>query len=74
MNLHHYLRQQAIDQFYQMLDCLVISPFLGWVRYFDLGKKKTLDLNDVPFLDDSESLHGITPKAAFGSMHSRPES
>ncbi|ONM55366.1 putative non-intrinsic ABC protein 5, partial [Zea mays] len=28
----------------------------------DLGKRKTLDLHDVPFLDDSDSVHGITPK------------
>jgi hypothetical protein len=28
----------------------------------DLGKRKALDLNDVPFLDDSDSVHGITPK------------
>ncbi|KAL6615056.1 hypothetical protein ACP70R_037326 [Stipagrostis hirtigluma subsp. patula] len=27
----------------------------------DLGKRKTLDLNDVPFLDDNDSVHGITP-------------
>ena len=28
----------------------------------DLGKRKTLDLNDVPFLDDCDSVHGIIPK------------
>ncbi|CAL5066979.1 unnamed protein product [Urochloa decumbens] len=28
----------------------------------DLGKRKTLDLNDVPLLDDSDSVHGIVPK------------
>ncbi|XP_062186348.1 ABC transporter C family member 3-like [Phragmites australis] len=28
----------------------------------DLGKRKTLDLNDVPFLDDCDSVHGIVPK------------
>ncbi|KAF7017979.1 hypothetical protein CFC21_031330 [Triticum aestivum] len=28
----------------------------------DLGRKKTLDLDDVPFLDDSDSVHGILPK------------
>ncbi|GJN24563.1 hypothetical protein PR202_gb12312 [Eleusine coracana subsp. coracana] len=28
----------------------------------DLGKRKALDLDDVPFLDDSDSVHGISPK------------
>jgi hypothetical protein len=28
----------------------------------ELGKRKTLDLNDVPSLDDIDSVHGITPK------------
>lgn len=28
----------------------------------DLGKRKSLDLNDVPFLDDDDSVHGISPK------------
>ena len=28
----------------------------------DLGKRKTLDLDDVPFLDDRDSVHGIVPK------------
>jgi ABC-type multidrug transport system fused ATPase/permease subunit len=28
----------------------------------DLGKRKTLDLSDVPFLDDSDSFHGVVPK------------
>ncbi|RLN33979.1 ABC transporter C family member 3 [Panicum miliaceum] len=28
----------------------------------DLGKRKTLDLDDVPFLDDGDSVHGIVPK------------
>ncbi|GJN24564.1 hypothetical protein PR202_gb12313 [Eleusine coracana subsp. coracana] len=27
----------------------------------DLGKRKALDLDDVPFLDDSDSVHGISP-------------
>jgi ABC-type multidrug transport system fused ATPase/permease subunit len=28
----------------------------------DLGKRKTLDLSDVPLLDDSDSVNGIVPK------------
>jgi hypothetical protein len=38
----------------------------------DLGKRKALDLNDVPFLDDSDSVHGITPKfkSKIGSISS----
>jgi hypothetical protein len=27
----------------------------------DLGKRKTLDLDDVPLLDDSDSVHGMVP-------------
>ncbi|XBJ26268.1 hypothetical protein VPH35_003731 [Triticum aestivum] len=27
----------------------------------DLGRKKTLDLDDVPFLDDRDSVHGVLP-------------
>jgi hypothetical protein len=27
----------------------------------DIGKRKTLDLSDLPFLDDSNSVHGIFP-------------
>jgi hypothetical protein len=32
-----------------------MSPLL------DIGKRKTLDLSDLPFLDDSDSVHGIFP-------------
>lgn len=28
----------------------------------DLGRRKTLDLDDVPFLDDNDSVHGVLPK------------
>ena len=27
----------------------------------DLGRRKTLDLDDVPLLDDNDSVHGILP-------------
>ncbi|KAK1697946.1 hypothetical protein QYE76_014643 [Lolium multiflorum] len=27
----------------------------------DLGRRKTLDLDDVPFLDDNDSVHGVLP-------------
>ncbi|KAM0824195.1 hypothetical protein ACQ4PT_070390 [Festuca glaucescens] len=38
----------------------------------DLGRRKTLDLDDVPFLDDNDSVHGVLPnfKAKIASNSS----
>ncbi|KAK3126422.1 hypothetical protein QOZ80_7AG0556360 [Eleusine coracana subsp. coracana] len=42
---------------------LFSSITFSWMApLLDLGKRKALDLDDVPFLDDSDSVHGISPK------------
>ncbi|KAI5018860.1 hypothetical protein ZWY2020_043748 [Hordeum vulgare] len=43
-------------RWFSMITFSWMSPLL------DLGRKKTLDLDDVPFLDDSNSVHGVLPK------------
>ncbi|KAK3124490.1 hypothetical protein QOZ80_7BG0587320 [Eleusine coracana subsp. coracana] len=41
---------------------LFSSITFSWMApLLDLGKRKALDLDDVPFLDDSDSVHGISP-------------
>ncbi|KAJ1287818.1 hypothetical protein BS78_02G039800 [Paspalum vaginatum] len=52
-----------------LFSCITFS----WMGpLLDLGKRKTLNLNDVPFLDDSDSAHGVTPKfkSKFASISS----
>ncbi|VAH20552.1 unnamed protein product [Triticum turgidum subsp. durum] len=38
-----------------------IITFYWMGPLLDLGRKKPLDLDDVPFLDDSDSVHGVLP-------------